>query len=417
MKISPLEILHNQMERVKPYLEIPPDQFEKLKNPRKCIIVSVPVRMDDGKIRIFKGYRVHYNMSRGPTKGGIRYHPGVNLDEIIALAGWMTWKTSLVNLPYGGAKGGVRCDPDQLSMGELERLTRRYTTEIVNEIGPERDIPAPDVGTDEQIMAWMMDTFSILKGYSIPGVVTGKPISIGGSHGRTEATGRGVAFSVALAAPRVGLDLAEASVAVQGFGNVGSIAARILDKEEGSRIVAVTDRYGGIFNDSRLDIDSLLEHSKTHGSVKGFAGGEPITNEELLALKVDVLIPAALEGVVTGDNVDQVDCRIFAEGANGPATLEAEDRMTEKGIFVIPDIYCNAGGVIVSYFEWVQGIQMYFWTEAEIKERLRQIMAGTFKEILDHSHKIGNGNDLRTSAMIIAMEGVYKAHSVRGLYP
>ncbi len=416
-KAKPLTTLYNQMDKARPYLEIPDDQFEKLKKPRRTLIVAVPVRMDDGTIKIYDGYRVQYNMARGPTKGGIRYHASVNLNEVTALAGWMTWKTALMNLPYGGAKGGVSVDPETLSQGELERLTRRYITEIAPIIGPERDIPAPDVGTNEQTMAWAMDTYSILSGYSIPGVVTGKPILVGGSHGRLEATGRGVAFAISLASQRMGLDLKEATVAIQGFGNVGSVAAMILQLEEGCKIIAITDRHGGIYNSKGIDACKLNEQVKKGGLITDYADADSINNEELFALPVDVLIPAALEGVITEENVENIDCKILAQGANGPANLAAENHLQDKGITVLPDIYCNAGGVIVSYFEWVQGIQMYFWSKQEIREKARQIMAATFKEIHDKSDELGLKNDLRTAAMTIAMERVFQAHQLRGLYP
>lgn len=416
-KTHPLTILHNQMEKARPYLDIPDDQYQKLKTPRRSLTVAVPVRMDDGTIQIFDGYRVQFNMARGPTKGGIRYHRKVNLNEVTALAGWMTWKTALMNLPYGGAKGGVSCDPEKLSTRELERLTRRYITEIAPVIGPERDIPAPDVGTDEQIMAWAMDTYSILSGYSIPGVVTGKPILVGGSHGRLEATGRGVAFAISLAAQKIGLDLKDSTVAVQGFGNVGSVAAMILQLEEGCRVVAITDRHGGIHNSKGIDACRLNDQIKDGGLITDYSDGDSIDNEELYSLPVDVLIPAALEGVITENNVGNIKCSILAQGANGPADLESESYLQDKGVLVLPDIFCNAGGVIVSYFEWVQGIQMYFWSKQEIREKARQIMASTFKEILKKSDELGLNNDLRTAAMVISMERVYQAHQLRGLYP
>ncbi len=416
-KSSPIDTLYNQMEKARPYLDISDDHFLKLKKPKRSLIVSVPVRMDDGRIRIFDGYRVQFNMARGPTKGGVRYHPDVNLSEITALAGWMTWKTALMNLPYGGAKGGVSVDPEALSPGELERLTRRYITEIAPIIGPERDIPAPDVGTNEQVMAWAMDTYSILSGYSIPGVVTGKPILVGGSHGRLEATGRGVAFAISLAAQKMGLDLQETTVALQGFGNVGAVASMILHLEEGCKIVGVTDRHGGIYNDKGLDVCKMNAFVKDGGYVHEFGEGDALTNEELFSLPVDVLVPAALEGVIDEGNVDNIDCKILAEGANGPASLAAESYLQDKGVFVLPDIFCNAGGVIVSYFEWVQGIQMYFWSKQEIREKARQIMASTFKEILAKSKELGLDNDLRTAAMVISMERVYQVHKLRGLYP
>lgn len=417
LQAGPLEILYNQMEKARPYLDIPDDQFQILKMPRRSLTVSIPVCMDDGNIQVFEGHRVQFNMARGPTKGGLRFHPNVNLAEVTALAGWMTWKTALMNLPYGGAKGGVCCDPEKFSDNELEGVTRRYITEIAPVIGPEKDIPAPDVGTNEQVMAWAMDTYSILSGYSIPGVVTGKPLLVGGSHGRMEATGRGVAFAISLAAQKIGLDLQNSTVAIQGYGNVGSIAARILQLEEGCRIIAVTDRHGGVYNDKGIDTRRLADQIKDGGNAGEFSDGDSINNEELFSLPVDILIPAALEGVITEENMENIKCRILAEGANGPANLAAETHLQDRGVFVLPDIFCNAGGVIVSYFEWVQGIQMYFWSKQEIREKARQIIALAFKEILAKAEELGLENDLRTAAMAISMERVYRAHELRGLYP
>ncbi len=417
MKPRPLDTLYSQMEKARRYLDITDGQFEMLRRPRRSLTVSVPIRMDDGHKEVFEGHRVQFNMARGPTKGGLRFHPDVNLNEVTALAGWMTWKTALMNLPYGGAKGGVVCDPEKMSMGELERMTRRYITEIAPVIGPEKDIPAPDVGTNEQVMAWAMDTYSILSGYSIPGIVTGKPLEVGGSHGRMEATGRGVAFAISLAAQKIGLDLKSSTVAVQGYGNVGSVAARILQLEEGCRVVGVTDRHGGVYSGDGIDTCKLADAVREGGSVGEMGMGESISNEELFSLPVDILVPAALEGVITDQNVENIKCRILAEAANGPANLTAEASLQDRGVFVLPDIFCNAGGVIVSYFEWVQGIQMYFWNKQEIREKARQIIAAAFKEILNKAEKLGLGNDLRTAAMVISMQRVFAAHKLRGLYP
>ncbi len=388
---------------------------ERLKSPQRSLVVSVPVRMDDGSVRVFPGYRVQHDSSRGPSKGGIRYHPAVNLGEVAALAMWMTWKCALADLPYGGAKGGVAVAPETLSRAELQRLTRRYAAEIFPLIGPDKDVPAPDVGTDGQVMAWVMDTYSQQVGYAVPGVVTGKPLSIGGSLGREEATGRGVA-DVTLAAMReLSLDVATATVAVQGFGNVGSHTARIL-AEAGARIVAVSDKTGGVYDAKGLDIPALLHrHGVERRPLRECRMGEAITNDELLALDCTVLVPAALSEQITQANAAKVRCRILAEGANGPTTLEADRVLADKGIFVIPDILANSGGVIVSYFEWVQDAQRFFWSADDIRHRLHEIVTASFQRTLEfaRSRKV----TMRMAALMNGIDRVAQAHLARGLYP
>ena len=395
----------------------------------KCereLTVNFPVKMDDGTVKVFTGFRVQHNDTRGPAKGGIRYHPDVTLDETKALAVWMTLKTAVVNIPYGGAKGAVVCNPELMSQGELERLTRRYASEISILIGPERDIPAPDVGTNPQIMAWIMDTYSMMKGYSVPAVVTGKPIEIGGSKGRLEATGRGCMFSARLAAKHLGMSLKEATVAVQGFGNVGSAAAKCLAKE-GCRVVAVSDVYGGVYNPKGLDIDGLLARdasfarvgllarNRETGSVIGSKDAETITNAELLALQCDILVPAAIENQITEANAAQVKARVIVEGANGPTTPEADEILGDNGVFVVPDILANTGGVIVSYFEWVQNIQALFWDEKDVNEQLQKLMANAFAQVLriSQSKKV----TMRTAAHMLAVGRIAQAMVLRGIYP
>ncbi|MGH2768222.1 MAG: Glu/Leu/Phe/Val family dehydrogenase [Actinomycetota bacterium] len=385
-----------------------------LREPKRSLIVSIPVRMDDGSLRVFTGFRVHHDVTRGPAKGGIRYHPQVSLDEMKALAMGMTWKCAVVDIPYGGAKGGVIVDPKVLSRPELERMTRRYATEILPLIGPEKDIPAPDVNTDETIMAWIMDTYSMQVGYSVPGVVTGKPVSVGGSQGRAGATARGVMYQVLSALKTRGLGIDSVSVAVQGFGKVGGGAARMLH-DQGCRIVAVSDAGGGVMSERGLDPDALARHKAEAGSVVSFPGGETVSNEELLELDLDVLVPAALEGVIDDSNAERIKARILAEGANGPTTPEADRILNERGVFIIPDILANAGGVTVSYFEWVQDIQAYFWSEEEVNMRLRQIMERSFLEVYGFSQ--ATGYSMRQSATILAVSRVAEARRVRGLYP
>jgi glutamate dehydrogenase (NAD(P)+) len=385
-----------------------------LRQPKRSLSVSVPVRMDSGEIQVFNGYRVHHDVTRGPAKGGIRYHPDVTLDETKALAMWMTWKCAVVNIPYGGAKGGVVVEPKKLSLAELERMTRRYASEILPLIGPEKDIPAPDVNTDEQIMAWIMDTYSMNIGYSVPGVVTGKPRSIGGSYGRGGSTSRGVMYQVLSALKTMGLGVDDVSVAVQGFGKVGSGAARMLH-DQGCRIVAVSDVMGGVYNERGLDPEAIEMHKREAGTVHEFKGGDPIDNETLLELEVDVLIPAALEGVIHEANADRIRTRVLVEGANGPTTPKADRILNERGVFIVPDILANAGGVTVSYFEWVQDLQAYFWTGDEVNLRLRQIMEGSFLDVYGLSQS--KGWTMRQAATGLAVQRVAEAQRVRGLYP
>lgn len=385
-----------------------------LREPKRSLIVSIPVRMDSGDIRVFTGYRVHHDVTRGPAKGGIRYHPMVSLDEVKALAMGMTWKCAVVNIPYGGAKGGVIVEPKKLSEGELERMTRRYASELMPLIGPERDIPAPDMNTDERIMAWIMDTYSMNIGYSVPGVVTGKPVSIGGSQGRAGATSRGVMYHVISALKTMGLGVEDVSVAVQGFGKVGGGAARMLH-DQGCKIIAVSDVQGGVYNERGLNPEAIQRHKSEAGTVVGFRDAHAISNEELLELDVDVLIPAALEGVLNERNADRVRARIIAEGANGPTTPKADRILNEKGVFIVPDILANAGGVTVSYFEWVQDIQAFFWTEDEVNSRMRQIMESSFLDVYGMSQ--AKGYTMRQSATVLAVSRVAEAQRLRGLYP
>jgi len=385
-----------------------------LREPKRVLTVSIPIHMDDGNVRVFEGYRVQHNMSRGPGKGGIRFHPDVTLDEVKALAMWMTWKCALVNIPFGGAKGGVIVDSKALSPRELENLTRRYTSEISIVIGPEKDIPAPDVYTTPQIMAWIMDTYSMQHGYSIPGVVTGKPISIGGSLGRDKATARGCLYVVDEALAELGIAPQGARVAIQGFGNAGLHAAELM-RAAGYTIVAVSDSRGGVHNAAGLDVAGLMTYKAETGSVVGFKGGEAIDNREVLEYPCDVLVPAALEKVITVDNAPRIKARVVAEAANGPTTPEADEVLFERGIMVLPDILANAGGVTVSYFEWVQDLQENFWEEDEINQRLRKKMVRAFKETLEQSkrHRV----NMRRGAYCVAIERVAEATTMRGLYP
>ncbi|MEZ4713198.1 MAG: Glu/Leu/Phe/Val dehydrogenase [Caldilineaceae bacterium] len=386
-----------------------------LRVPQRELIVHFPVRMDDGSSKMFTGFRVHHNTVKGPTKGGIRYHPDVTLDECRALAMWMTWKCALMNLPYGGAKGGVILDPRSLSLAELERLTRRYATEISPFVGPEKDIPAPDVGTNAQIMAWMMDTYSMHRGYSIPAVITGKPVEVGGTVGRESATGLGVTYVTrAVLRQKLGLSIDNARVAVQGFGNVGSWTARTMD-ERGACIVAVSDQYGGIYNPKGLDPRRLMTHVKESRTVTDYPDGDKLTNQELLELDVDVLVPAALEGQITRENAHRIQAKVIAEGANGPTTPEADQILADKGVTVIPDILCNAGGVVVSYFEWVQGLQAFFWDEGEIRQRMEDKLIDNLDEVI--AKTIRTNYSLRTAAYTIAIGRIVEAVKLRGFYP
>ncbi len=394
-------------------LNLEPGIWKILTQPKRQIIVSCPVQMDNGEIEVFTGYRVQYNITLGPAKGGIRYHPDVSLDEVTALAAWMTWKCAVAHIPFGGGKGGVACDPTRMSKRELEALTRRYIAEIIDAIGPEKDVPAPDVNTDAQVMAWVMDTYSMHVGHTSTAVVTGKPIELGGSLGRREATGRGVMIVTREAIKHVGFDIKNATVAVQGFGNVGSVSADLLAKA-GARIVAVSDWKGGVRNPAGLDIARMLEYAKEPKTVDGFPGGEPITNEELFALEVDVLIPAALENQITVENAPQVRARIVIEAANGPTTPDAHKILHQRGIFVVPDILANSGGVTVSYFEWVQDRHGYFWEEEEVNTRLEKKMCEAFDAVLQTSLKYKV--DLRTAAYIVAINRVGTVTRMRGMY-
>ena len=394
-------------------LDLDPNLAARLRRPDRAMVVSVPTRMDDGRVNVFTGYRVQHNDVLGPFKGGLRYHPSVNLGEVSALAMWMTWKCSLVGLPLGGAKGGIACDPAELSRNELQSMTRRYTAEILNFIGPEVDVPAPDMGTNEQIMAWIMDTYSQHKGHAVPEIVTGKPVAIGGTVGRREATGRGVVYTIIEAAKHLGIDLTKCTAAVQGFGNVGSVAVKELN-EIGVRVVGVADRTGGFYDAQGLPIARLLEVADQNHSLETFSYGQKITNAELLELKCDILVPAALEMQITEENAPRLQCRILAEGANGPTTPEADAILREKDIFVLPDILANAGGVVVSYFEWVQDLQNFFWTEEEVTKKLRDILVKAFHEVLDMSqkHKV----HMRLAALMIGIDRVSRAMLWRGLY-
>jgi glutamate dehydrogenase (NAD(P)+) len=414
-QINPFETAKKQVDIVCDLVGINGGIREMLKAPKRELTVNFPVRMDDNSYRVYQGYRVQYNMARGPTKGGIRYHPNVSLDEVRALAAWMTWKCAVVNLPYGGAKGGVICDPKHMSQGELERLTRRYASEIAPIIGPEMDIPAPDVYTDSQTMAWIMDTYSMQKGYSVPGVITGKPIALGGSEGRGEATGRGCAYVIREAAPYANVKVKGGSVAVQGFGNAGSIAAKILNDEQGAKIVAASDSKGGVYNKEGFNPHKLEEHKHKTGSVVGFPGAKSVSNEELLELPVDILVPAALENVITKKNADKVKAKIVAEAANGPTVPEADEILYQKKIVVLPDILANAGGVTVSYFEWAQDIQGFFWTLDEVNQRLERVMVKSYADV----HKEAEARKVhnRTAAYVVAINRVVDAIQRRGIYP
>ena len=394
-------------------LGLDPGIWKILTNPKRQIAVSCPVQMDNGEIEVFTGYRVQYNITLGPAKGGIRYHPDVTLDEVTALAAWMTWKCAVAHVPFGGGKGGIICDPTRMSRRELEALTRRYVAEIIDAIGPDKDVPAPDVNTNDQIMAWVMDTYSMHVGYTATAVVTGKPIEMGGSLGRREATGRGVMIVTREAAKHLGLDINAATVAVQGFGNVGSVSADLLSKT-GAKIVAVTDWKGGIHNSAGLDIAKMLDYAKQHKTIDGFPGGESIDNEQLFGLDVDVLVPAALENQITMENAPIIRAKIVAEGANGPTTPEAHRHLHERGVFVIPDILANAGGVTTSYFEWVQDRHGYFWEEDEVNHRLEAKMCEAFRDVLDTS--VRYKTDMRTAAYIVAINRVATVTRMRGMY-
>ncbi|HMF89676.1 MAG TPA: Glu/Leu/Phe/Val dehydrogenase [Candidatus Angelobacter sp.] len=412
--LNPFRIALRQFETAAEKLKLDPGLREVLRSPRRALTLSLPIRMDDGTLKVFQGFRVQHNNSRGPCKGGIRYHPNVSFDEVQALASWMTWKCATVNIPFGGAKGGIICDPKHLSKLELERLTRRYAYEISDFIGPDRDIPAPDVYTDSQVMAWIMDTYSMTLGHSAPGVVTGKPTFLGGSLGRREATARGCVYVTRCAFDVKKIDYKKATAAVQGFGNAGSIAAELLHRI-GTKVIAVSDSKGGIFNPKGLDIPKVLAHKAKTGSVTHFPGSDPIAGEDVLELECDVLIPAALENQITLANANRVKASIVAEAANGPTTPGADRILYEKGIFVIPDILANAGGVTVSYFEWVQDLQEIFWDEEDVNRKLEKILGKAFGDVYDSArdYKV----DMRTGAYILAVDRVVKATESRGIWP
>lgn len=403
-----------RLEKANRYLNLPMDIYERLRTPKRSLIVSVPVHMDDGSVKFFDGYRVQYENSRGPTKGGIRYHPNVTLEEITTLAALMTWKCAVVNLPFGGAKGGIRCDTKQMSKKEIEMITRRYTNEISIIIGPDSDIPAPDMYTDEQVMAWMMDTYSVIKGSTVPGVVTGKPVCIGGSSGRGGATAQGLVVTIQETLRHFNLSYDALTAAIIGFGKVGAKLAILLQKS-GMKIIALADSKGTIHNPAGLDVEAVMSHKKETGTLKGFKPAEDITIDELIALKVDLLIPAAVEGQINADNARMVKAKILVEGANAPVTMNAEQILNDKDVFFVPDVIANAGGVVVSYFEWVQDLQGFFWEAEEIKRRLEGIMARSFNDILGISME--KKVDMRTAALILGMGRVAEAYRLRGLYP
>jgi glutamate dehydrogenase (NAD(P)+) len=414
LRENPFSLARAQLARIGERFAVDPNLIGVLQGCKKTVEVSVPVSMDDGTVRVFEGFRVVHNVTRGPAKGGIRYHPSVTHDEIKALAMGMTWKCALMGLPFGGAKGGVVCDPKVLSAGELERLTRRYTTEIINEIGPEKDIPAPDVGTDAQVMAWIFDTYSMNVGHSVLGVVTGKPLSLGGSVGRDGATARGVLYCIRTALQKEGRRFPDTRVAVQGFGNVGRNLARLL-AEEGARVVALSDSNGAVVNSYGLDVPAAMVHKAEHGVLSGLPGAEEATNEELLELECDVLVPAALEQAIGADNAPRVRAHMVCEAANSPTTLAADDVLEDRGILVLPDVLANAGGVVVSYFEWVQGLQEYFWKEYEVNAKLNDIVVRAFEETWSARERFGTS--MRTAAYGLAVQRVAEATTTRGLYP
>jgi glutamate dehydrogenase (NAD(P)+) len=403
-----------QLDEVAKKVDLEPDIHERLRHPRRALVVSVPVRMDDGRTEVFYGYRVHHSTVLGPTKGGLRFAPDVNLGEVTALAMLMSWKCALMGLPYGGAKGGIRCDPLALSAREKESLTRRYTAEVIPVIGPDLDIPAPDLGTDEQTMAWMMDTYSMTQGRTILGVVTGKPVLVGGSVGRREATGRGVVYTLYQVMRRLGRDLRGQRVVVQGFGNVGSVVARLLWKE-GCTIVGISDIQGGIWNAEGLDVHQVTQHVAESGTVADFHGAEPISNAEIIEQPCDIFVPAAVGAQIRGDNAGRVQASVIAEAANGPTAPEADVILQERGVTVIPDILANAGGVVVSYFEWVQGLQYHFWRESEITTRLQEVMTRAVKQVWALAEK--SDVDLRTAALMLGVRRVADGYRTRGLYP
>jgi glutamate dehydrogenase (NAD(P)+) len=410
---NPFEAMMSRLDRAASLLDLEPGIYKVLRSPEKEITVSIPVMMDNGEVEVFTGIRVLHNTSRGPAKGGIRFDMNVTLDEVKALAAWMTWKCAVVNIPFGGAKGGVICDPLKMSVGELERVTRRYTSGIIQTLGPDSDVPAPDVNTNERVMAWLMDTYSMHVGHTVNAVTTGKPVEMGGSLGRREATGRGVMFCVVQSLDHLKMEVKGATVAVQGFGNVGSIGAQLI-QQAGCRIVAISDRTGGWHDPKGIDVEDAIAHVKKHKTLEGYNKGTAISNEQLLELEVDVLVPAALENVITSKNAKNIKAKVICEGANGPTTAAADAILDEKGIFVVPDILANAGGVTVSYFEWVQNRGGYYWTEQVVNDRLRDIMVNSFRDVLKLSmqHKV----NMRTAAYMVAISRVATVHRLRGIY-
>jgi glutamate dehydrogenase (NAD(P)+) len=414
LRENPFSLARAQLARIGETFGVDPNLIGVMQGCKKTVEVSVPVSMDDGSVRVFEGFRVVHNVTRGPAKGGIRYHPNVTHDEIKALAMGMTWKCALMGLPFGGAKGGVVCDPKVLTPGELERLTRRYTTEIINEIGPEKDIPAPDIGTDAQVMAWIFDTYSMNVGHSVLGVVTGKPLALGGSVGRDGATARGVLYCIRTALQKEGRRFPDTRVAIQGFGNVGRNLARLL-AEEGARVVALSDSNGAVVNSYGLDVPAAIVHKAEHGVLAGLPGADEATNEELLELECDVLVPAALEQAISADNAPRVRAHMVCEAANSPTTPGADEILEDRGVLVLPDVLANAGGVVVSYFEWVQGLQEYFWKEYEVNAKLNDIVVRAFEETWSARERLGTS--MRTAAYGLAVLRVAEATTTRGLYP
>jgi glutamate dehydrogenase (NAD(P)+) len=404
-----------QFDLVADHLQMSQSERDRIKYPKRSMTVALPIHCDDGSTRVFTGYRVQHHLTLGPTKGGLRYHPDVRIGEVAALAMWMSWKCALAGLPYGGAKGGIACDSAKLSRNELERLTRRYTQEMIPFIGPQVDVMAPDLGTNEQVMAWIMDTYSVYSGYTVPGIVTGKPVLMGGSLGRREATGRGVGYLVNRASDTIGLDMSKATAVVQGYGNVGSVAALSLARY-GVKVLAVSDVNGGIYNDNGLNLWELEKHNAQSKGVSGFSESEPITNEALLTLPCDILVPAALERQITEHNAAKIHCRILAEAANGPTTVEADAILSQRPeIFVIPDVLCNAGGVIVSYFEWVQDLQSFFWGETEVVDKLFRILETAYTQTVGLARK--QKLSMRLAALSLGIKRVQEAKRIRGLFP
>ena len=404
-----------QLTKVAERMDLDPGTYDRLVEPKRSLTVNFPVKMDDGRVRVFTGHRVQHNVSRGPAKGGLRYHPDVTLDEVKALAMWMTWKCAVTNIPFGGGKGGVTCDPKQMSERELEGLTRRYATEISLLIGPDTDIPAPDVNTDGRIMAWIADTISMHRGFTTLGVVTGKPTQVGGTEGRVEATGRGVMISAREAAQRLGMPLEGARVAIQGYGNVGYHAGKLMQEELGCKIVAVSNSDGGVYSERGIDAEQLYRHNAEHGTFEGFPGTDTVGSDEVLVVPCDILLPSALEAVITEENAGRVQARIVAEGANGPTTPEADRILSDNGVLVVPDILANAGGVVVSYFEWVQDLQHFFWEIGQVRERMESIMVRSFEHVYRTAEE--EQVEMREAALMLAVGRVAEAMAIRGIYP